>query len=145
MSRDAWDEFSKTILVRYVLSYLCGTLYLDPSASLKRIFAFSVGGLFSLSTHALTCLSRKMHFTLLTGYKFFNTRFSFESPGHRRIDNFVFRILWKTIDIFLISEPQVSAEKTLGETEAAVLQNNGGYSWLHSQKGTAKLFTSTLL
>ena len=57
MSRDAWDEFSKPILVRYVLSYLCGTLYLDPSASLKRIFAFSVGGLFSLSTHVLTCLS----------------------------------------------------------------------------------------
>ena len=56
MSRDAWNEFSKTILVRYVLSYLCGTLYLDPSVSLKRIFAFSVGGLFSLSTHALTCL-----------------------------------------------------------------------------------------
>ena len=54
MSRDAWDEFSKTILVRYVLSYLCGTLYLDPSVSLKKIFAFSVGGLFSLSTHALT-------------------------------------------------------------------------------------------
>ena len=43
MSRDASDEFSKTILVRYVLSYLFGTLYLDPSASLKRIFAFSVG------------------------------------------------------------------------------------------------------
>ena len=51
MSRDAWNEFSKTILVRYVLSYLCGTLYLDPSVSLKKIFAFSVGGLFSLSTH----------------------------------------------------------------------------------------------
>ena len=32
-------------------------LYLDPSVSLKRIFVFSVGGLFSLSTHALTCLS----------------------------------------------------------------------------------------
>ena len=59
MSRDAWDEFSKTILVRYVLSYLCGTLYLDPSVSLKRIFAFSVGGLFSLSTHALTCLRNR--------------------------------------------------------------------------------------
>ena len=44
MSRDAWDKFSKTMLVRYVLSYLCGTLYLDPSVSLKRIFAFSVGG-----------------------------------------------------------------------------------------------------
>ena len=44
MSRDAWYEFSKTILVRYVLSYLCGTLYLDRSASLERIFAFSVGG-----------------------------------------------------------------------------------------------------
>ena len=43
MSRDAWNEFSKTILVRYVLSYLCGTLDLDPSVSLKRIFAFSVG------------------------------------------------------------------------------------------------------
>ena len=43
MSRDAWDGFPKTILVRYVLSYLCGTLYLDPSVSLKRIFAFSVG------------------------------------------------------------------------------------------------------
>ena len=50
MSRDASYEFSKIILVRYVLSYLCGTLYLDPSASLKRIFAFSVGGLFTLST-----------------------------------------------------------------------------------------------
>ena len=57
MSRDAWDEFSKPILVRYVLSYLCGTLYLDPSASLKRIFAFSVGGLFSLST----CLNLPKH------------------------------------------------------------------------------------
>ena len=59
MSRDAWDEFSKTILVRYVLSYLCETLYLDPSVSLKRIFAFSVGGLFSLSTHALTLKALK--------------------------------------------------------------------------------------
>ena len=57
MSRDAWNEFSKTILLRYVLSYLCGTLYLDPSVSLKRILTFSVGGLFSLSTHALNCLS----------------------------------------------------------------------------------------
>ena len=47
MSRDTWDEFFKTILVRYVLSYLCLTLYLDPSASLKRIFAFSAG--FSLA------------------------------------------------------------------------------------------------
>ena len=53
MSRDVWDEFSKTILVRYDLSYLSGNLYLDPSVSLKRIFAFSSGGLFSLSTHAL--------------------------------------------------------------------------------------------
>ena len=43
MLRDAWNDFSKTILVRYVLSYLRGTLYLDPSASLKRIFAFVVG------------------------------------------------------------------------------------------------------
>ena len=57
MSRVAWDKFSKIILVRYVLSYLCGTLYLDPSVSLKRIFAFSVGGLFSLSTHALRWLN----------------------------------------------------------------------------------------
>ena len=43
MSRDAWDEFSKTILVRCVLSYLSGTFYLDPSAPLKIIFAFSTG------------------------------------------------------------------------------------------------------
>ena len=56
MSRDVWDEFSKTILVRYILSYLCGTLYLNPSSSVKRVIAFSVGGLFHLSTHALTCL-----------------------------------------------------------------------------------------
>ena len=34
MSCDTWDEFSKTILLRY-LSYLYGTLYMDPSASLK--------------------------------------------------------------------------------------------------------------
>ena len=54
MSRDTWDEFFKTILVRYVLSYLFETLYLDPSVSLKRIFAYAVGGLFSLSTHALS-------------------------------------------------------------------------------------------
>ena len=39
MSCDAWDKFSKTILVRYVLSYLCGILYLDPSESLKRIYS----------------------------------------------------------------------------------------------------------
>ena len=44
MSHDAWDEFSKTVLVKYVWSYLCGTLYLDPSVSLERIFAFSAGG-----------------------------------------------------------------------------------------------------
>ena len=48
--------FHHYILARYVLSYLCGTLNLDPSASLKRLFAFSVGVLFSLSTHALTCV-----------------------------------------------------------------------------------------
>ena len=36
MSRDTWDDFSKTILMRYLLSYLCGTLYMDLSASLKR-------------------------------------------------------------------------------------------------------------
>ena len=64
MSRDAWDEFSKPILVRYVLSYLCGTLYLDPSASLKRIFAISVGGPFSLSTHALTFLGASVSFAV---------------------------------------------------------------------------------
>ena len=52
MSRDAWDEFSETMLVRYVLLYLCGTFFLDPSASLKKIFAFSVEDLFGLSTHA---------------------------------------------------------------------------------------------
>ena len=51
MSRDAWDEFSKTVLVKYVLSYLCGTLYLDPSASLERIFAFSTGGLLALQPY----------------------------------------------------------------------------------------------
>ena len=42
MSRDAWKELSKTILVRYIL-YVCGTLYLDPSASLKRSL-HSLGG-----------------------------------------------------------------------------------------------------
>ena len=57
MSRDAWNEFSKTILVSYVVSYLFGTLYLDPSVLLERLFAFSWGGLVSLSNHALTCLS----------------------------------------------------------------------------------------
>ena len=62
MSRDAWDKFSKTVLVRYVLSYLCGTLYLDPSVSLKRIFAFSVEGLFSLSSHAFNLVPRAFPF-----------------------------------------------------------------------------------
>ena len=37
MSRDTWYEISKTILMRYFLSYLCGTLYMDPSASLKSL------------------------------------------------------------------------------------------------------------
>ena len=54
MPRDAWDEFSKTILVSYIVSYLCGSFYLDRSASLKKIVAFSDR---CLSTHALTCLS----------------------------------------------------------------------------------------
>ena len=54
MSRDAWDEFSKTILVSYIVWYLCGSFYLDRSASLKKIVAFSDR---CLSTHALTCLS----------------------------------------------------------------------------------------
>ena len=53
MSRDAWDEFSKTILVSYIVSYLCGSFYLDRSASLKKIVAFSDR---CLSTRALTCL-----------------------------------------------------------------------------------------
>ena len=44
MSRDASDEFSKTILVRYVISYLCGTLYLDPSASLRKDLCILCGG-----------------------------------------------------------------------------------------------------
>ena len=30
MPLDAWDEFSKTILVRYVLFHVSSTLYLDP-------------------------------------------------------------------------------------------------------------------
>ena len=59
MSRDTWDDFSKTILMRYLLSYLCGTLYMDLSASLKRSLHSlwgegGGGGLFGLSTHALT-------------------------------------------------------------------------------------------
>ena len=47
---------------RDVLSYVCGILYLDPSASLKRIFAFPVGGLFRPSTCPSTC-SRSLFFT----------------------------------------------------------------------------------
>ena len=43
----------KTILVRSLWSPLLGFFCV-----IKEIFAFSVGGLFSLSTHALTCLSR---------------------------------------------------------------------------------------
>ena len=44
ISRDAWDEFSKTILVRFILSYLCGTLYLIGFfCVIKKIFAFSMG------------------------------------------------------------------------------------------------------
>ena len=44
MSRDTWDEISKTILMRYFLSYLCGTLYMDPSASLRSLH--SLWGIF---------------------------------------------------------------------------------------------------
>ena len=47
---------------RDVSSYVCGILYLDPSASLKRIFAFPVGGLFRPSTCPSTC-SRSLFFT----------------------------------------------------------------------------------
>ena len=47
---------------RDVSSYVCGILYLDPSASLKRIFAFPVGGLFRPSTCLSTC-SRSLFFT----------------------------------------------------------------------------------
>ena len=80
MSRDPWDEYSNTILVRYVLSYLCGTLYLDLSVSLKRIFAFSVGGLFSLSTHALTCFVQftVISFFFLRDFHEFKLRISFQ-------------------------------------------------------------------
>ena len=48
----SWSKECHVVLgkiVRYVLSYLCGTFYLDPSASVKKIFAFSLGGLFGLS------------------------------------------------------------------------------------------------
>ena len=59
MSRDAWDEFSKTILERFVLSYLCGTLYLGLGfCVIKEDLCILCGDLFSLSIHALTCLSR---------------------------------------------------------------------------------------
>ena len=54
ISRDAWDEFSKTILVRFIVLYLCGTLNLDSSASLKGPLHSLWGVFFSLSTHALT-------------------------------------------------------------------------------------------
>ena len=59
MSRDAWDEFSKTILVRHIIS-LWNPLF-GSFCVVKKIFAFSMGGgggggIFSLSTHALTCL-----------------------------------------------------------------------------------------
>ena len=44
MTRDTWDEFSKTILVRYVLSYLCGTLYLHSSNVIKKDLCILCGG-----------------------------------------------------------------------------------------------------
>ena len=80
MSRDPWDEYSNTISVRYVLSYLCGTLYLDLSVSLKRIFAFSLGGLFSLSTRALTCFVQftVISFFFLRDFHEFKLRISFQ-------------------------------------------------------------------
>ena len=83
MSRDAWDEFSKTILVRYVLSYLCGTLYLDPSVSLERMFEFSAGGLFSLSVDA--AVSRASNFALTTVFvNYFNLFFRRRFSGPKR-------------------------------------------------------------
>ena len=42
MSRDAWDEFSKTILVRHIIS-LWNPLF-GSFCVVKKIFAFSVGG-----------------------------------------------------------------------------------------------------
>ena len=68
ISCNAWDEFFKTILVRYVLSHLCGTLYLEPSGSLKKTFSFSAGGLFSHSAHAVTCLNTSQHNALKVKY-----------------------------------------------------------------------------
>ena len=68
MSRGAWDEFFKSILVRYVLSHLWGTLYLEPSGSLKRTFSFSAEGLFSHSAHAVTCLNTSQHNALKVKY-----------------------------------------------------------------------------
>ena len=56
----SWSKECYVMLVMNspkLFSYLSGILYLDLSVSLKRIFAFSAGGPFSLSTHALTCLS----------------------------------------------------------------------------------------
>ena len=78
MSRDAWDEFSKTILARYVLSYLCGTL--------SSLMQDSHSNLPAIEESTILCSVKQL-----------------------------------TIEIFLISEPQVSAEKTLGKTEAAIL------------------------
>ena len=45
MSPDAGDEFSKTILVRYILSYFCGTLYLDLS-TLFKVSLYSLWAVF---------------------------------------------------------------------------------------------------
>ena len=46
MSRDAWDEFSKIILVKYILLYLCGTLVFGSFYVIEKDLCILCGGSF---------------------------------------------------------------------------------------------------
>ena len=89
MSRCAWNEFSQIILVRCVLSYLCGTFYLDPSASVKKIFAFSLGGLFGLSKELRELIPHIGPLAIVIPPKIFLERVGFPA------DNISSRVAWK--------------------------------------------------
>ena len=66
MSRDASYEFSKTILVRYVLSYLCGTLYLDAFYVIKKDLCIFCRGSFHPFNPCLNLPENKIPLLLVT-------------------------------------------------------------------------------
>ena len=116
MSRDAWEEFSKIILVRYVLSYLCGTLYLDPSASLKKVICILCGGSFQPFNPCLNLTHRLPIFFFADGFETSQLRY-------RRIHVHMLNKAYEMSDFVIINQSTTigTTKYFLGMTQSHVI------------------------